>query len=295
MGPKLLQKKGKETTYSLRLLPIGGDVAMEGEQTDSEDPRSFRAKPPWQKGIIILAGATVNLLTGVLLITILLSQQTLISTPVVKQVSPGSASAVQGLQAGDRIVSVDNHRVFTALDASYYMGSNPDRTVNLMVRRAGGDTLIADYRVPEKFDFKVAGVKPTFGTVSKYAWLNSASMARVVWDSLGGLIKGQYSIRDLSGPIGTIQIMSDTTKGALKSADWYYLLELWALLAINIGVFNLIPFPALDGGQFFFIILEGIRRKPVPENVQAAFNSIGMSLLFLLMIVVTVSDIAKLT
>ena len=89
--------------------------------------------------------------------------------------------------------------------------------------------------------------------------------------------------------------MSDTTKGALKSADWYYLLELWALLAINIGVFNLIPFPALDGGQFFFIILEGIRRKPVPENVQAAFNSIGMSLLFLLMIVVTVSDIAKLT
>lgn len=298
MGPKLWQRKGKETQYTLRLLPIGGYVAMEGEKEDSEDPRAFRRKPPWQKGLIILAGATVNLLTGVLIITILLSTETLIATPVVKDVVKGSTSQVQGLRAGDKIVSVDNHRIFTALEANYYIASDKDGVFNLGVKRDGEKVILPDFRRPSGktgYDFRVKGVKPTFATVSKYAWLDSASMARLVWDSLVKLVQGQYSVRDLSGPIGTISIMSDTTKQAVQGSNWYFLLELWALLAINVGVFNLIPFPALDGGQFFFIILEGIRRKPVSERVQGAINAVGMMLLLCLMVVVTISDIAKLT
>ncbi len=298
MGPKLLQRQGPETKYTLRLLPIGGYVAMEGENEDSDDPRAFRNKPPWQKGFIILAGATVNLLTGVLIITILLSTETLIATPVVKIVAKGSTSEVQGLRPGDKIVSVDNHRIFTALEANYYIASDHDGVVNLGVKRNGEKVVLSDYKRPSAstgYDFRVQGVKPNFATVSKYAWLDSASMARLVWDSLVKLIQGQYSVKDLSGPIGTISIMSDTTKQAFHASSWYFLLELWALLAINVGVFNLIPFPALDGGQFFFIILEGIRRKPVSERVQGAINTLGMIFLLGLMVVVTISDIAKLT
>lgn len=298
MGPKLLQRQGPETKYTLRLFPIGGYVAMEGENEDSDDPRAFRHKPPWQKGLIILAGATVNLLTGVLIITILLSTETLIATPVVKTVAKGSTSQVQGLRPGDKIVSVDNHRIFTALEANYYIASDYDGVVNLGVKRNGEKVVLSDYKRPSArtgYDFRVQGVKPNFATVSKYAWLDSASMARLVWDSLVKLIQGQYSVKDLSGPIGTISIMSDTTKQAFHASSWYFLLELWALLAINVGVFNLIPFPALDGGQFFFIILEGIRRKPVSERVQGAINTLGMIFLLGLMVVVTISDIAKLT
>lgn len=298
MGPKLLQRKGRETQYTLRLFPIGGYVAMEGENEDSDDPRAFRHKPPWQKGLIILAGATVNLLTGVLIITILLGTEKLIATPVVKDVVRGSTSQVQGLRPGDKIVSVDKHRIYTALEANYYLASDRDGVVNLGVKRNGEKIVLPDFKRPSAakgYDFRVKGVKPTFATVSKYAWLDSASMARLVWDSLVKLIQGQYSVRELSGPIGTISIMSDTTKQAFRGSDWYFLLELWALLAINVGVFNLIPFPALDGGQFFFIILEGIRRKPVSERVQGAINAMGMMFLIGLMVVVTISDIAKLT
>ena len=120
-------------------------------------------------------------------------------------------------------------------------------------------------------------------------------MARIVWDSLWKLISGQYGLSALSGPIGTIGLMANTSSQAAASSNWQTMLLLWALLAVNIGVFNLIPFPALDGGRFFFIVLEGIRRKPVSEQTQAAVNSFGMIFLIGLMVVVTISDIVKLT
>ncbi len=304
MGPKLWGRKKKETQYTLRLFPIGGYVAMEGEHEGSEDPGSFESKPPWQKGLIILAGPLVNLLTGVLLVTILLGTSSLIATPVVKDFSPNAATYEQGLREGDKITAIDRHRIYTYYDMAYYLTSDPDHTVNLTVSRNGQSVLLEDFELPTaadeegktyiSADFRVKGVKPTFASVSKYAWLDSVSMARMVWDSVGGLLSNRYGMDDLSGPIGTIGIMADTTSSAVSSANWQTLLMLWALLAINIGVFNLIPFPALDGGRFFFIILEGIRRKPVSERVQAAINQIGMSLLIFLMIYVTVGDIAKL-
>ncbi len=296
MGPRLLQRRRRETKYTLRLLPIGGYVAMEGEQGDSEDPGAFEAKPPWQKGIIILAGGVVNLLTGVLLMLIVLSSAKLIATPVVKVFDRGAVTQQQGLRAGDRITAVDSHRIYTSYDISYYMGTDADGIVTLTVDRAGEKVVLPDVKLDaDRFDFQLKGVRPTFGTVSKYAWADSVSMARIVWDSLWKLISGQYGLSALSGPIGTIGLMANTSSQAAASSNWQTMLLLWALLAVNIGVFNLIPFPALDGGRFFFIVLEGIRRKPVSEQTQAAVNSFGMIFLIGLMVVVTISDIVKLT
>ena len=304
MGPILWKRKKGETQYSVRLLPVGGYCAMEGEQGESADPRSFPAKPPWKKGIIILAGATVNILTGVLFMAILLGTTSgLIGTNTLARVDKGSVSYAQGLRTGDKIVVVNDHRIYTDYELSYYMGSDKDGVMDLVVERDGKNVTLSRVRFPTETveghtmttaDFVIRGVEPGFRTVSKYAWLDSLSMARIVWDSLFQLITLQYHVSDLSGPIGTIGLLADAETEALATANAHTFLLLIALLAINLGVFNLIPFPALDGGRFVFIMLEGIFRKPVPESVQGADNTLGMLLLFALMILVTVSDIAKL-
>lgn len=304
MGPAIWKKQGKETLYTLRLFPIGGYCAMEGEQEDSDDQRAFNAKPPYQKGIILLAGATMNILVGVLLMAIMLSGQDLIGTPTIKYFAEDSVTKAQGLEEGDKITFVNGKRILTQYDLSYFLLKDQDGVVNFEVERDGESVVLRNVALATatdeegntgiQFDFAIVGVKSNFGNVLKYSVLDSVSIVRMVWDSLFSLVTGEFSTEDLSGPIGTVDLMADTTTAAVSSHNYSGLLFLLALIAINLGAFNLIPFPALDGGQFVFVIIEGIIRKPVPDQLKAAVNTLGMVLLFGLMIYVTFQDIFKL-
>lgn len=304
MGPVLLKKKHKETQYSLRLLPVGGYVAMEGEDGDKTDPDSFENKSPVKRAVIILAGGMVNLLTGVLLMAVLLAGSELIGTNTIADFEKGSVLQTAGAEKGDTIVSVNGHKIMTNYDLSYYMASDPDGVMDLVVERDGEYIALdrvhfameaaedgAEYMV---FDFILKGVEPSFLSVTKYAVLDSVSLARMVWDSLLNLLLGKFSMSDLSGPIGTVSIVAQSAESAVSGQNLSALLLILALIAINLGVFNLIPFPALDGGRFVFIMIEGIFRKPVSKQVQAATNALGMALLVGLMIMVTFSDVANL-
>lgn len=303
MGPVLWKKQKAETQYSLRLLPVGGYVAMEGEDGDSEVEGSFTTKPPWQKGLIILAGATVNILTGILLMAIMLGTADLIGTPAISKFADNAASEAQGLQVGDKICSVNNHVVYTEYDLSFFMARDADGVMDFVVERDGEKVPLKHVRFETqevegtqvvKYDFAIVGVEPGFKNVVKYSVLDSISIVRIVWVSLYELATLQLDMDDMAGPIGTVDAIADTTADAATSGNMSRLLLIMALIAINVGAFNLIPFPALDGGRFVFIMLEGIIRRPISKEVQGAVNSIGMALLFGLMILVTFNDISRL-
>lgn len=303
MGPVLWKKQKAETQYSVRALPIGGYVAMEGEDGDSEVEGAFNSKPPWQRAIIILAGATVNLITGLLIIAAMLGTSDLIGTPAISQFRENAASEAQGLREGDRILSVNNHVIYTEYDLSFYMSKDKDGVMDFVVERDGKkvplkhvafETAEVEGTQVVKYDFAIVGVEPGFKNVVKYSVLDSLSIVRIVWVSLWDLATGNFSMSDMAGPVGTVQAVADTTSDAAKSGNLSRLLLILALIAINVGAFNLIPFPALDGGRFVFIMLEGIFRRPISKEFQAAVNTVGMAMLFGLMIMVTFSDVFKL-
>ncbi|MCQ2486310.1 MAG: site-2 protease family protein [Clostridia bacterium] len=303
MGPTLFKKRKGDTQYSLRLLPIGGFVAMEGENEESDDANSFNSKPAWQKAIIIIAGAMVNLITGILIMAVILGSAELIGTPEISKMEKNGSSVSQGLKVGDRIRYVNGHRIVTSYDLSFFMGNDKDGVVDFVVernnelvslKRVKFDTFESEGHTFIKYDFNILGLEPTAGRVLKYAVLDSGSIARIVVTSLKDLATMQFAIEDMSGPVGTVDIIADSASDAVTHRDPTALLTILAMIAINVGVFNLLPFPALDGGRFVFIIFEGITGRKVPDEFQALVNSIGIALLLGLMVLVTFSDIHKL-
>ncbi len=303
MGPRLFKKKGKETEYSFRLLPIGGYVAMEGEDAESTDENSFGAKPCWQRAIIIIAGATVNIICGIIIMGIMLAQSELIGTPTIAQFYDNATSSSYGLKEGDKIVAVGTDKIYTELDLSYFMMRDKDAVIDFLVERDGElvnvksvkfDTYEEQGITCVYYDFSIKGIEPDAKNVVKYAFLQSFSVARLVWDSLIDIAKLDFNLNELSGPIGTVDIIADTTTNAVSSMDFTALLMIMSLIAINIGVFNLIPFPALDGGRFFLIIIEGLTGWKMPAKIEGAINAAGFAALMLLMVAVTFSDVFKL-
>lgn len=303
MGPAVFKRRKKDTDYSLRLLPIGGYVAMEGEDEESSDENSFNNKPAWQRAVIIIAGATVNIITGFIIMAVILGNSNLIGTPEIAEFSKGAASEAGGLKVGDRIVAIGDDKIYTEYDMSYFMMRDKDAVIDFLVERDGELVNVRSVKFDTReiqgqkvviYDFSIVGVEPTFKTVAKYSLLDSLSIARIVWVSLFDIATMNFSLNELSGPIGTVGIIADTTTDAVKTMDFSSLLTIMAFIAINIGVFNLIPFPALDGGRFILIIFEGITGKKMPAKVESAINNAGLIFLLGLMAVVTVNDIFKL-
>lgn len=304
MGPTIFKKKGKETTYALRLLPIGGFVSMEGEDEESEDDRSFSKKPCWQRIIIVAAGAVMNLLLGLVICICINATQELIATPVVADFREDAVSVSSGLEKNDKIVKIDNHSVSSYMDLSFLMMRDKDGVMDITVKRDGEKVLLEDVEFQMReledgtkamyFDFIVYGVKPTFGNVITAAAGETLSIIKVVYLSLFDLVTGQYGLNDLSGPIGTVTYIADAATDAGQTRDFSTLFLIMALITINIGVFNLLPLPALDGGRLFFMAIELIRRKPIKQKYESWVHAAGLALLILLMLVISASDIFKL-
>ena len=303
MGPTLFKFKKGETKYALRLFPIGGFVSMEGEDEESESEGAFCNKPAWQRFIIIAAGGVVNLIMGAIIVAIMLSQTNLIGLPEIHSFEENSVSS-QYLQAGDEIKKINGKQVYSEYDLSFLMARDKDGIIDFTVDRNGEKVELGgvpfqtvkndDGTITIIYDFIIRGVEPTFLSVTKNAVLESVSIGRIVWISLLDLVTGQYGLSDLSGPIGTVSYIADAAQIATQQTDYSYLFMLMAMIAINIGLFNLLPLPALDGGRLFFLAIEFVFRKPVPAKYEGWVHAVGMVLLLLLMVVISFSDILRL-
>lgn len=303
MGPTILKRQKGETKYALRLFPIGGFVSMEGEDTDSDDDRAFFRKPWWQRFIIVAAGAVLNLILGVIVVAIVLSSDNLIGTKTINGFFEDSVSNSYGLMEQDEILEINGTKIYSYRGIGFNLVRDNDSSVDFKVKRDGQiievndvkfDTFEYEGRDYIVWDFQLIGVEPTFLSVVKTAVLDSASIVQLVRLSLTDMITGKYGLKDISGPIGTISAMADTTAQAKTFKDkMITALELLSYITINVGVFNLLPLPALDGGRLFFIIIEAIRRKPINRKYEGYIHAAGLIVLLLFMAVVTVSDIVK--
>ena len=303
MGPKIWRKKKGETEYSVRLFPIGGFVSMEGEDEESDDERAFGKKKTWQRIIIVAAGAVVNLILGLLIVIIMLTQENLIGTPRVNQFYDEATTVNCGLQEGDIIKKINDRYVFSSYDLSFLLSRDKDASVDFVVDRNGEEKILNDVKFQTTeledgtstmiFDFSIVGVEPSFVSVIKYGVLEFVSIARIVWISLFDLITGTYGFKDLSGPIGTVGYIAEITQEAVKT-DITPVFTILALISINLGIFNLLPIPALDGGRLFFLFIELIFRKPINRKYEGYIHAVGLILLLLLMVVISFSDITKL-
>lgn len=303
MGPKILKKQKGETLYSLRLFPIGGFCSMEGEDEESTAEGAFNNKPAWQRFIIIAAGAVLNLLLGIVVVGICLSCSELVGTRTVHSFVDGAVSAQTGLQAGDEIIKINNSRVYSSRGISYNMVRDTDNKLDITVIRNGKKTELKDVEF-EQFeyegklyiqqDFIIVGEEPTVWNVLKNAFTESASIVQMVRLSLVDLVTGKYGLRDVSGPIGTISAIAESTNAPEQLSDKLLTaLNFLSMITINVGVFNLLPLPALDGGRLFFLLIEMIRRKPIPPKKEGLVHAVGLVLLLAFMVVVSISDVIK--
>lgn len=397
MGPKLFSFQKGETTYSLRLLPIGGYCAMEGEDEESDNPRAFNNANIFKRMIIVVAGAAMNILFGLVLMMITLLPQESFTSTTVARFEPYAFTATSGLKVGDEIVKINDYAINTASDFSFalytmplsevdgnsleiykqdclfsfwkYCGANAqdatdeqinavsqvcsegfekiidakdkDTSYKLMceyfdlisdtlgidrveqypeieekvvrqrfrtdvtVVRDGEKLVLNDvdfftYKMGEdgeatlSIDFTVEPIEKNFGTLMSQTFAQTVSVVRMVWGSLVGMVKGQFGINEVAGPVGLASAITDVASESLKVSFMNAvnsIVYVMMVITVNLGVVNMLPFPALDGGRFVMLLIEAIFRKPVPRKVEGIINSIGLALLLLLMAAITLKDI----
>lgn len=299
MGPTVFSWRSKKygTKYGLRALPIGGFVSMEGEDEASDDESAFCNKKVWQRMLITIAGPAMNLALGFILMMSLVLIQGPIGSTTVAEFEEGSLSSSQ-LEVGDTILKVDGTRVYSGNEVLYEITNKGYEPIDILVRRDGEKILLSNVVFPTSeeegivfgvLDFKVLAEDRSFGNLMKQSFTRSISTVKMVIDSLIGLVNGRFGLEAVSGPIGVAEVVGEAAK-----TDGITFLYIVTILTINLGVFNLIPFPALDGGRFLFLIIEGIRRKPINKNVEAYINLVGIVILFAFMIFVSFKDVMKL-
>ncbi len=295
-GPTLFRKKGKETTYMIKLIPFGGYCAMEGEDENSNDEKAFCNKAAWRRFLIVIMGAVFNLLFGLIIVGITLAPQAKYATTTISGFGEKAVSnSENGLMVGDEIVEVEGRSVYTFYDVSYNFTAVDDGKVDLTVLRNGKRVNLKNvpfameeyegYNVIVR-DFSVKPEKRTVGTFLKQTVNTSISYGRIVVFSLVDMIKGRYRVSDVSGPVQVTATLGEVAKTGV-----FDMLPLIALITINLGIFNLLPIPALDGGRLVFILIEMIFRKPVPQKYEKWVHAIGMIFLLALMAVILVKDI----
>lgn len=306
MGPKVFSFKKGDTVYSLRLLPIGGFCDMEGEQDESYSPTSFNSKPIYKRMIIVVTGAILNLILGVVLMATVLFPQELLATTTIAAFTEGSLLEEAGVQVGDTIIEVDGYKIYSEKDLSYAYSSADADSVDIVVERAGevvefnGLELVSvesDGYTMISIDFYVYGEEVTVLNVIEKSFVDSYSLLRMVVNTFIGMFTGEYGLNEVSGPVGATQAISQAASAGLNDGFGTAvsnIVTIMAVITINLGVFNLLPFPALDGGRFVFLIVELIRRKPAPAKVENMVNAAGFALLIGFMLVITFKDVYNL-
>lgn len=294
-GPKLFSKKFGETKYSVNLIPFGGYCAMEGEDESSGDSRAFCNKKPWRRLIIVAMGAIFNLLLGLIIIAVTLAPEKSFTSTVVAEFRENAVSQQTGLKVNDKILEVDGRKIYTTYDLSYAFTNVKDGKIDILVKRDGEKVKLNDvtFKTQEEngisyltVDFYVYGIKKDVGSYISQTFNTAISNCAVIWRSLIDLIAGKFGISAVSGPIGVTVAIGSAAKANLAS-----LLPIMALITINLGLFNLFPLPALDGGRILFILIEMIFRKPVPQKYEAMVHTAGFIILIGFMVLIAAKDI----
>ena len=336
MGPVLWKKNHKGTQYSLRALPVGGFVALEGEESpESQQAEAVRdaredifssskhdlnilstesdgevqkkpagiplnEAPVWQRVLVMVAGAVMNFVLGFAVLVILIAAQNEpITSKTIYAIQDGALCGQTGLQAGDKVLAVNGRRCFVANDILYELVRTQSYSADFTVLRDGQKVQLPgvqfDTWQDEKGEthmsigFSVYGLEKTPGNVLREAGNSVLYYGRIVFTSLVDLVRGRESINNLSGPVGIVSAI-----GQAASYGWQDLLELLALITVNLGILNLLPFPALDGGKVVFLVIEGVTGHAVPEKLQSVLTLATFGLLFGLMLFATYNDILRL-
>lgn len=309
MGPVLWQKQKGETVYSLRLVPLGGFCAMEGEDGDSDDPRSFTAAVWWKRAIILLAGVTMNFITGFALFACFFAPDKQFILPVVSEVEQGCALAEgQGIQPGDTLYALDGERIYVNSDFSLLLSLSDAERHDLTVKRDGKlvelpnllferrEFADADGTTSLRFGFSFSVEDAKFSNYIKYVWDNTINTVRMVRLSLKMLTNGQASVKDVTGPVGIVNQMSEVA--SQSGSVWYAFLNMLyfgGFISVNLAVMNLLPIPALDGGRVAGLVLtaliEAVTRRKLDPKYEGYVHAAGMILLLALMGLVMFKDI----
>ena len=309
-------EKGEEKTlYSLRLLPIGGYCAMEGEDGDSADPHAFGRAAGWKKLVILCAGAAMNFLTGLLILLALNSRGDVFVLPAVSGFMEGYGLEECGLEPGDLVLSVNGRRMYSLYGQDRLLSilSQSGDSADWVVERGGEKITLKNVSMPVQERRDEAGnvtryrglsiglgaQEATPGRRLLYSWYASLDLVHMVWSGLASLVTGQVGLREMSGPVGVVDIMSEVGAQAPDAATAVETMALLsALLAVNLAVMNLLPLPALDGGRVFFLILNGLLytlfRRKIDPRYEGYVHLAGMAALMVLMLAVTLSDVGKL-
>ena len=303
MGPKIFSKKDKkgETTYSIRAIPVGGFVQLAGEGMDEDKKlpkdRLLQSKPVWQRFLVMFFGAGNNFILAIIVLFFLglINGSPSIST-VIPSVIDGSPAQVAGIMAGDKVIAIDGDKTKTLDDLQLYLTIAEGETTFKVLRNneekeikvtplTGEEATKAGYSYGITFDSKVE--KGFFNAV-KYAFTKTYALMRQLVITLKELFTGGVGVKELSGPVGIFQAVDQT-----KSTGFANLFYLLALLCINVGFINLIPFPAFDGGRILFLIIEKIKGKPIKAETENLIHNIGFFILLALIIYVTFNDILR--
>lgn len=297
-GLKLFSFKKGETLYRFNLIPLGGYCAMEGEDEKSEDARAFCNKSPLRRFTVVAMGAIFNILLGIILVGITLIPQEKFATTQVAGFYENALSEQTGLKAGDEIVAVNGRRIYSEMDLGYAFTNVKDGKLNITVKRDGKSKELKDVRFLTQnqdgidyinVDFYVFGQKKTFLSFLSKTGKTSLSYCTIIERSLFDLVTGKYgksTWKAMSGPVGLTAAIGNIAKQRL-----FDLIPIMALITMNLGLFNLLPLPALDGGRLLFILIEIITRKKVPEKYESLVHGIGFILLLALMVLITAKDI----
>ena len=308
MGPLLFKFRRGETMYSLRALPIGGYVKMEGEDANSEDERAFNKKPLWARIAVVIAGAFMNLVLGYILFVILYGMAGGMMQPVIGKFSADSPAEQAGMQLGDRIVKMNNFRIYTFSDLKYFLSQNKTEPVEMKMERNGQPLIIKITPVEvkqkginpqtnkeEEFSDYIIGFQPSFiadkslNGIMKNAYSHTVSMSRIIILSLRDLVTGKFKVEQMSGPVGIVGAIGTAAKHGLAEV-----MSFAALISINLGIFNILPIPALDGGRLVFLAVEVIRKKPINPEKEGYVHMIGFAMLMLLLLFTSFNDVKRL-
>lgn len=317
MGPKILSHRSQKTNilYSLRLLPLGGYVSMVGEDEESNDENALYKKSAWKRLVIMAAGGVFNIIVGVILCGVFvgMTTQSLGSTTIYQFTE--NATSQYYLEPGDKITEVNGHDVGIFSELSFRIMWEAEKPttavvenelgekltlenvglVDITVIRDGKEMLICD--VPFSMateqgigmgqtDFYVYGERANFSSVIRHTLCHARNNVNQVWASLGGLLSGRVGVSQMSGPVGITEQMTEAAGYGFE-----YLIFFAALIAINLGIFNLLPIPALDGGRIVFLLIEAVRGKPIKPEIEGKIHTIALLLLLALSVFVLFKDI----
>ena len=309
MGPAIWKKQIGETLYSIRCIPIGGYCAMEGEDSDTDSPRSFQKAAWWKRMIITVAGSFMNFVAGILIMLIVFAPAQQFVVPVINHFEDfATVDDGEGLKVGDRFLEVDGEKVYVQSDFSLILSLNPGEVHDLVVERDGQKVYLDDFRMEKHevtdeegnkqmlygFSFSVEEATPA--SRLEYAWLSCVNTVRTVRLSLQMLFSGQASFSDVSGPVGIVSQMNDVANASDTWVDALLnMLYFGGFIAINLAVMNLLPIPALDGGRLLALLLttgiEAVTGKKIDPKYEGYIHGIGMVLLLALMAVIMFKDI----